>query len=117
MMKQIYLLILAATFSGCGLGGGNHEQIAQEVCECMRPLSESYSSMKDALDARDSSALQRFAEEMETVNEQVGDCAGRIEERYGPLEGKREEQVKAAMQKICPEVIEILNEAENELMQ
>ena len=54
---------------------------------------------------------------MEAANEALSACAGRIEERYGDLEGEREEHVKAAMQKVCPEIIATLNEAENALIQ
>ena len=120
MMKQFYNLMFAVSFlflTGCGAGGENYEQISKEVCDCMRPLSESYNSIKDARDDNNSEALQRFVEEMEAANEALSDCAGRIEERYGDLGGEREEHVKAAMQKACPEIIATLNEAENALIQ
>ena len=54
---------------------------------------------------------------MEAVNDEVSACANRIQERYGALEGEREERVKAAMQNVCPEIIATLNEAENALVQ
>ncbi len=119
-MRQFYILILFTGFllvSGCGSGGEDYEQIAREACDCIRPLFESYNDLKAAQEDNDSEALQRFAEEMEAANEEVSACADRIEERYGVLEGEREEQVKAAMQKICPEVIQTLNEAERALVQ
>lgn len=118
-MKQFYIpvflfgLLFAA---GCGANQDNG-QIAKEVCDCMRPLFESYNSIKDARDVNDPEALQRFVEKLEAVNEEVSVCAERIEERYGVLEGEREERVKAAMREICPEVIQTLNEAERTLMQ
>lgn len=102
---------------GCSPAGDGHAQAAREVCECMRPLSESYNSIKEALDTGGPAALQQFVEQMEAISGQVSDCAGRIEERYGPLEGERGQQVKTAMQKICPEIIATLNEAERKLMQ
>ena len=120
MMEQFYTFMFAVSFlflTGCGAGGENYEQIAKEVCDCMRPLSESYNSIKDAREDNNSEALQRFVEEMEAANEALSACAGRIEERYGDLEGEREEHVKAAMQKVCPEIIATLNEAENALIQ
>lgn len=119
-MKQLYLFILSTGLlltAGCGGAGEDHRQIAREACDCIRPLFESYTALRDSQEESSPEALQRFAEEMEAVNEEVRACAARIEERYGALEGEREEKVKAAMQKVCPEVIETLNEAERALVQ
>ena len=119
-MKQLSTFILALGIllvAGCGAGGEDYEQIAKEACDCIRPLSYSYNSMKSIREENDSAALQRFVEEMEAANKEVSACARRVEERDGALEGKREEQVKAAMQKVCPEAIATLNEVENALMQ
>jgi hypothetical protein len=120
MMKQLSTLVLALSFLftiGCDAADKHKEQIAKEICDCMRPLFRSYNSIKAAREDNDSEALQRFVEEMEAANEEVSACAGRVEAQYGTLEGKREEQVKAAMQKVCPEVIATLNEVESALMQ
>ena len=119
-MKQFSTLAIALgilLLSGCGAGDGNAEQAAKEACDCMRPLSESYESFRKAREKNDTEALQQFVEEMEAANEALSSCAEGIEERYGPLEGEREDRVKAAMQRICPEVIARLNEAENALVQ
>ena len=120
-MKLFFtLLVFAGSFlliAGCGANGEGHEQIAKEVCNCMRPLSKSYEAIKAAQEENNSEALQRFVEEMEAAQEELDACAALIEERYGILEGDREQSVKAAMQKTCPDVIATLNEAENELVQ
>ena len=120
MMKQFYLFYFALNLllaAGCTSGGKQDEQVAREICDCMQPLYESYTSIKDAREDNDTESLQRFVEEMEAVNDEVSACANRIQERYGALEGEREERVKAAMQNVCPEIIATLNEAENALVQ
>ncbi|MCB0571800.1 MAG: hypothetical protein KDC66_18665 [Phaeodactylibacter sp.] len=111
-MKQHYFLwVLLAVQFACQSAADTPGRIAEDICDCMRPLAQSYKGVQDATSRNDLEALQRYAEEMERV---MSDCGSQIEKKYGPLEGERGEQVKAAMQLACPDVVATLNEAESE---
>jgi hypothetical protein len=120
-MKQFYSLILFLfiLFSSCGgpAKSSDYDQIAIEVCNCMKPLSQIYGDFKRAIDENDLQALDNLADELEQANESVDECAEAIEEKYGALEGAREEAVKIAMKTQCPNIIKILNEVESDLTQ
>jgi hypothetical protein len=117
-MKQIYLLLLTCILLGssCGSQGDNYEQIAEEACNCMQPLSGLYSELKAAIDNNDLDALDGLADEIEEANDAVDSCAEGVEEKYGELEGSKGEAVRLAMKSKCPEIIQIMNEVEQQLV-
>ncbi len=117
-MKNNYLsLILLALLAMAACSpGARYERIAEEACDCLRPLATAYEEMNTALDNNDMDALQRYSDDIEAASEEVEACADRMEEKYGLLEGELGKHVKAAMQSTCPDIIAIINEAESELV-
>jgi division protein CdvB (Snf7/Vps24/ESCRT-III family) len=118
-MKQLYIILLLPCLisPACTSSSDNYELIAQEACNCMQPLSGLYTSLKEAMDNNDLEALDRLAKEIEQANESVDQCAEQLEEKYGEIEGAKGEGVKLAMKKICPKIIQIMNDVEQELVQ
>jgi len=117
-MRYEYLLLMAVALcsTACTSAGEDYDQIAEEACECMQPLSGLYAELKEAIDNNDTEALDDLAEEIEQTNEEVDQCAEEVEEKYGKLEGTRGEAVKLAMKNKCPEIIQIMNEVEQQLV-
>ena len=118
-MKQLYIILFIPLFisTACTSPTDNYELIAQEVCNCMQPLSGLYASFKEAIDNNDLEALDELEKAIEQTNQSVDQCAEQVEEKYGEIEGAKGEGVKLAMKKICPKIIQILNEVEQELVQ
>ena len=113
-MKYLYrFAMLLLALAGCQSAEDTPERIAQDICDCMRPLAQSYEGVKAAAGRNDLDALHRYAEEMERLMSKKEE---KIEAKYGALEGARGEQVKAAMQQTCPDIVATINEAEAEFI-
>ncbi|MCG8329850.1 MAG: hypothetical protein MI974_19295 [Chitinophagales bacterium] len=118
-MKKTFTLIVTIMVllgSACEPPADDYDQIAEEVCKCMQPLSGLYSSLKSAMEENDLQALDELAEEIEEANDELDLCAENIEEKHGKLEGTRGDAVKLSMKSKCPDIIQIMNEVEQELV-
>lgn len=118
-MKKTFTLItiiMVLLGTACEPPADDYDQIAEEVCKCMQPLSGLYSSLKSAMEKNDLQALDELADEIEKANDEVDSCAEKLEEKHGKLEGDRGEAVKLSMKSKCPDIINIMNEVEQELV-
>ncbi len=87
------------------------DQIAKELCDCLRPIVEVYNDTQ-GLSAEDSAEdIQAAMEKMDQAAAESDACADRMDEKYGDLEEKQE-AVEAAMQRVCPDIVAVMNEIE-----
>lgn len=117
MKNLFYFSIISLGLSvGCQ-SPDNHELLAKEACACMEPLSQLYAQLQTVLATGDLEALDELSEQILVQDEEVDACAERLEEIHGPMEGAQGEAVKEAMKEQCPDIIRIMNQAEETLTQ
>lgn len=109
-------LSLSFLVLSCNNNLSEEEKIAQEICTCMTPLAEAYTSMRQAMADGNPDAISQVAEKLEIVGEQVEDCADHIDEKYGPFDKDESSAIQAATQERCPDIIQSINEAENDMV-
>lgn len=109
-MKTIYLFTFGFLISifACK-SASSEEAIAQEICDCLRPMVELYEKMeKDAANS-ESDAVVEAMEDLERLAAESQECSDRLMKKYPDLEA-REAQVESAMEKACPNVVRMLTE-------
>ena len=113
-MKIIPLafILIVSLLMSCK-GKNSTEQIAEELCDCLRPIAEVYEATQN-LSAEDSAEdIQAAMDKMEKAAAEGDACADRINEKYGDLENQQEE-IEAAMQRVCPNVAKTMQEIDGD---
>lgn len=90
-------------------GKNSTEQIAEELCDCLRPIVEVYEATQNISEEDRTEDIQIAMDKMEKAAAESDACADRINEKYGDLENQQEE-IEAAMQRVCPNVAKVMEE-------
>ncbi|MDX1941775.1 MAG: hypothetical protein SFU99_14540 [Saprospiraceae bacterium] len=85
------------------------EDIAKELCACLEPMIKMYKEMGSQTPGQDEAAMMESIAELERVAGESQACSDQLNQKYGDLSQKQAE-MEAAMNKVCPDVIQFLNE-------
>lgn len=109
-MKTTHLFILTFLLSVIACKSTSKDEIvAQEICDCLKPMVEMYEKMEAEANNADSDALIQTMEDLERLAAESQECSDRLMKKYEDLE-QRQDRVEAIMQKTCPNVVRILTE-------
>jgi len=108
---NLALLFVISLFFSCANQNDN-EQIAEELCACLRPIVDVYEETKNLSEEDSTADIQEAMEKMERAAAESDACADRLNEKYGDL-ADRQEEVEASMQKVCPDIVNAMNEIES----
>jgi hypothetical protein len=86
--------------------------MAAGLCQCMRPMAESLKAINALSAAGEGDALEEARKSLGATAQAVDECLGELEEEYGEALEKREEEIRALMAEKCPEVSQVMQEAE-----
>ena len=107
-------LLLLLLLSACSSNKSQQiEQMATELCDCMRPLATLYEEVIAASTASDSIKMNTLLQEFQVKSEEGEKCAAALEEKYGDLSEADQDQANTAFTKTCPEIAAMLS-AEDE---
>jgi acyl carrier protein phosphodiesterase len=112
-MRNSFLLLLLLFFLLIGCKKQNNaDQIAQELCACMKPLMAVYEQANSLSEDDDLDAITNAMTKMEKTATESEQCADALDAKYGKLDD-REDEIQAAMQRACPEILQKMNEIDN----
>jgi hypothetical protein len=90
-----------------------YAKMAQETCTCLTPLSELYQKVQQLSDEGQTNDLIQLMTELEVTAQNAEDCTTELSEKYG--EPEDEDKATEAMRKICPVVVETMEQLEEGL--
>jgi len=92
------------------------EQMASDICSCMEPLQQTFAEMQSMPDDADMSKMQELMQKVKEQSATTDDCTLNLEEKYGSTALEDEEKaIKAAMQRTCPEIVNMMQQADETL--
>ena len=110
-MKQVlpYSLLIIFLLLGSSCRSRDKEEvIAKEFCQCFQGMTALYQETRGL--SEDSDELIVVMEKLQTAATASKECIEAVEIEYGDILDEKEEEIKAAMQKRCPQVVETLEE-------
>lgn len=109
MKQKLTYSLLVFLFLGSACRNASTEQvIAEEFCQCFQKMTDVYQQVQSEDETEANNTLLDLMKELETAAAASEECVERMEIDYGDLLDKKEEQIKAEMQKRCPKVVETL---------
>ncbi len=115
MMKKTFLALMTLTiFAACGSGGDkkDYDQMAKDLCSCMRPLADVNDQIKKLVAAGKTTEVSTLFAEVEKIAQEGEACAISLETKYGVVEGAAETKASAALKKHCPDIAAMLEQSE-----
>ena len=109
------LLILTVSLFSCKSSKPetDYEAMAKELCNCMSPLVDMNEKIQELTKAGDTEAVGSMFSDLEAKFAEGERCAAALETKYGALNEPGEEaKAKAAIEKNCPKVAEMMNQAD-----
>lgn len=112
MKQQLtgHFWILLLVFAGACRSTSPEKEVAQEFCQCFRNMTELYRQVQSQDESTAEDKLAELMRELESAATASEDCVERVEIDYGNLLDEKEEQIKAEMQRLCPDVVATLEE-------
>jgi hypothetical protein len=110
-MKQVlpYSLLVILLFLGSSCRSRDKERdIAKEFCQCFQEMTTLYQQTREITE--DSDELIALTEKLQTAATASKECIEEAEIDFTDVIDEKEEEIKAAMKKICPKVVETLEE-------
>lgn len=111
----IFLLICIGLLSCKGKKAEtDYNAMAKELCNCMTPLVEMNDDIQELTAAGDTEAVGQMFQKLEAKFAEGERCAVNLENKYGKMnEPEQEAKAQAALEKHCPRVAEMMNQARN----
>lgn len=114
MKKTFYALVALVFFAGCSGGDKtDYDQMAKDLCSCMRPLADVNKKIKTLVAEGKVEEVAAIFADVEKIAKEGEACAKVLEDKYGVVEGESEIKASAALKKHCPEISEMLEQSEN----
>ncbi len=85
------------------------DELAKELCICLRPMIEVYERMGGQMEGADEDQIVAVLEELEALAAESEACANKITEKYGDL-ADREAELEPALRKACPDIMQRMDE-------
>jgi len=101
LLLPVFIMLLASCNSKPEI-----DTIAEELCDCLRPMIEMYNELENAPDPE---TMENAMNELNRLAGESQDCADDMTEQYGDL-ADRQQEVDEAMARACPDIVERLNE-------
>ena len=111
-MKKTIFLIISLLYIACNSEQKNYDQMAVDLCGCMRPLADVNQKIKQLINEGKTSEAAALFEEVEKVSTKGEACANALEEKYGIVDEKGERKASAALKKHCPDIAKMLEQTE-----
>lgn len=111
-ITSIALVLTISLLASCK-DKSNYEKIAEELCNCLRPVVEVYEASQNISEDDSPEDIQTAMEKMEQAGMESNTCVDALTEKYGNMENQ-EAEVEAAMQRVCPDIAKAMNEIESE---
>mgnify|MGYP006969408939 CR=1 FL=1 len=89
-----------------------YAKMAQETCDCLQPMSDLFQKVQQMSEQGLTDELGSLMGELETTAENAEACTDKLSEKYG--EPEDEAKAMEAMNKICPAVVEMMNNLDGE---
>jgi exonuclease VII small subunit len=88
------------------------DEIAKELCRCVESLAQSLQGLEQASANQDSLAQEAAIAAWEEGMMISEACLDALEARHGAQLEKEEQAIREAMNRFCPEVVRIMNQAD-----
>ena len=114
-MKKTFLFLITLTlFVACGSTKDkrDYDQMAKDLCTCMRPLADINNQIKDLVAAGKTEEVTALFAKVETIAKEGEECASSLELKYGVVEGESERKTSAALKKYCADIAAMLEQGE-----
>lgn len=96
----------------------NYDEMAEQFCKCMRPLFDLQEKVTALSAEGKEEEIQAMSEEYQKIYGESEACILALEEKYGVIEGEeREAKATVALEKACPDIMEIMGAMEEESME
>lgn len=116
-MKKLILpflaILLLAACKNTSKDTKDYNQMAIDLCNCMRPLADMNQQIKSLVREGKTQEVADLFAEVERIAAEGETCATSLEEKYGVVEGASEEKATAALKKNCPDIAAMLEQSEN----
>lgn len=94
----------------------DYDEMAQGFCACMQPMFDFQSKVMKLLAEGKQEEIEGMREEAMQVQKDGEACILTLEEKYGTVEGvEEEEKATAALEKACPDIMEMMGDAAQSL--
>ena len=117
-MKKILFVILTLVIALTACKNGDqkrdYDQMAKDLCACMRPLADVNNQIKDLVAAGKTQEVTALFDKVETIAKEGEECASALELKYGVVEGESEKKTSAALKKHCADIAAMLEQSEAE---
>jgi len=111
MLRPLYVgffLLPLLALGSCQSPSGTN-QMATDLCDCMKPLAVAYSEMEDMeADPSNMEALENLMNRLESQADRTDACIEQLEDRYGEALETEQTDIETAMSDVCPEVMTLL---------
>ncbi len=88
------------------------DAMAKGFCNCMRPMFEMQERLTKLAEAGKEDEIAAMRDHIEQVEKDGENCVYALEEKYGVVEGaKNEERANEALKRACPDIMELMNAA------
>lgn len=113
-MKKIFLAVITLVFFSACSGGDkrDYDQMAKDLCGCMRPLADINEQIKNLVAEGKTTEVATLFTKVEEIAKEGEACATSLEEKYGVVEGESETKTSAALKKYCPDIATLLEQSE-----
>ena len=114
MKKSFFALMLLLVFAACKNGGDktDYDQMAKDLCSCMRPLADVNEKIKVLVREGKTTEVAELFADVEKIAAEGEACAKSLEEKYGLVEGEKEVKATAALKKNCADIARMLEQSE-----
>ncbi|MEO1260106.1 MAG: hypothetical protein AAFZ15_15030 [Bacteroidota bacterium] len=90
-------------------GDIDYDEMAKEFCQCMEPMFEFQNKLMKVLENGDETGVEAMRDEAMQVQKDGESCIMALEAKFGVVEGaEAEEKATKALEKACPEIMELM---------
>jgi len=115
MKKTLFaIMTMVVIFTACKNDGEkrDYDQMAKDLCGCMRPLADVNEQIKALVAAGKTTEVSALFAQVEAIAKEGETCANALELKYGVVEGDAEAKASAALKKHCPTIAAMLEQSE-----
>lgn len=111
MKNKLFLIFIVLGIVNCQNNSQNYDQMAKDLCTCMRPLADINLKIKTLLDDGQTEAVASLMTQVEKLSSEGEKCANALGEKYGIVEGENEIAATKALKKHCPDIATMLEQS------
>ena len=112
-MRNALFLTLVLLSAACGPKAPTVVNMAADLCKCMEPVAEAYTTMNSAPDDTRPGEIATLLENFEAEVEAFEACVSKLEETYGEALDTEEHAIRGVMHTRCSEVADVMDAMDN----